>query len=460
MSKNSPQTSLEYRNPLGTRYASPAMSRLFSEKHRAVIWRQLWTYLAEEQRKLGLPIKASQIQAMKKAMENVDLQKVRRYEIELKHDVMSHIKAFGDDAPEAEPIIHLGATSAFVTDNADVLILRDAGILVQSKVLKILDLLAGHIRKTKDLICSGFTHFQPAQPTTLGKRFSLWAQDLLWDAEEIENTLKRLLPLGCKGATGTQASFMVLFNGDFKKVEALDRALCKRMGFERPVAVSGQTLSRKVDCWFLNALANLGSSLSKMSYDLRLLQHLGEVREPFGKKQVGSSAMAYKRNPILAERISGLSRFLINLSTNGTWTHAVQWMERSLDDSSNRRIVLAEAFLAADSICELAIRILGDLEINRDQIRKHLEENAAHFETEAEMMKGTLAGGSRQDLHESIRRATAGKKSHRLNSSGDVFAGAAVQQTENFLEAILLPYLQKNRGLLKKSAAAVGSAAI
>jgi adenylosuccinate lyase len=433
------------------------MSRVFSEYHRAKVWRELWVILAEEEKKLGLPIENNQIQQMKKAVEKIDFERIRHWELKLKHDVMSHVKAFGEVAPAAEPIIHLGATSAFVTDNADVLILQEATQMVVQKICRSLKLLDQWIDKWSDVPTAGFTHFQPAQPVTIGKRLSLWAQDLKWDIEELEFSLQRLLPLGCKGATGTQASFLTLFSGDAKKVKALDDAVSKRMGFSKSVAVSGQTLSRKVDTWFLDALAHFGSSASKLSYDLRLLQHLGEMKEPFGKAQVGSSAMAYKRNPILAERICSLSRFLMSLSVNGTWTHSVQWLERSLDDSANRRISLAEAFLTADALCELLLRIFQELEIDREKIKETLHKNAAHFQTEAYMMKGTLKGGSRQELHEEVRKSThakstknaASKISKKTEEVDSIDCGLAAVQARDFLKSELRPFLKERQSLLK-----------
>ena len=400
-------------------------------------------YLAEEQKKLGLSISKSQIDSMRRAIHKTNFKKVSQLELQLKHDVMSHIKAFAQDAPEAEPIIHLGATSCFVTDNADALILREALKLVAAKTLLCLETMAGLIEKYGGLVCSGFTHFQPAQPTTLGKRICLWAQDLMWDVEEFENCILRLQPLGCKGATGTQASFSVLFNGDFKKVKKLDQAICKRMGFENVIPVSGQTLSRKLDIFVIQSLAGLAASLSKMSYDLRLLQGLGHVREAFGKSQVGSSAMAYKRNPILAERITGLARYLMSLSLNPLWTHSTQWLERSLDDSSNRRLVLPESFLVADSLCELTQRILSGIEVDEDKIKKHLDEHLPHFETEAEMMRAALKGDSRQRFHEVIRKRSLFQNPKPKNKKYEAFAGFAEEQADDFLENSMHPFLMR-----------------
>lgn len=442
---------MEYRNPLSSRYASPTMSWLFSEQNRAEIWRQLWIYLAEEEKKLGIPITSKQVSVLKKNKSKVDFQRIRQWERKLKHDVMSHIKAYGEQAPEAEAIIHLGATSCYVTDNADVLILRDAADLILAKVYQILGLLEGYIDEWKLVVASGFTHFQPAQPVTMGKRLSLWAQDLVWDFEELQSVQKKLVPLGCKGATGTQASFMILMNNDYKKVKALDKAICKRMGFDRPVSVSGQTLSRKVDCWFVNALSNLASSLSKVSHDMRLLQHLGQLKEPYGKSQIGSSAMAYKRNPMMAERMTSLSRFLMSLASNTSWTQGVQWLERSLDDSANRRLVLPEAFLTADALCEIMLRLLNGLEIDQDKIDEHLHAHSRLFETEEEMMRGTLQGGSRQDLHEKVRQKTVKGGFKNERSTKAYFCGAAKEQTQDFLKEVMKPFLAKNKAYKPKT---------
>lgn len=425
------------------------MSRIFSEYHRAELWRELWIYLAEEEKKLGLTIADNQIADLKKAKSLIDLTRVRELEKELKHDVMSHIKAYGEVAPKAEAIIHLGATSCYVTDNSDVLILREASELVLTKLAKVIDLLGDQIEKWKSLRVSGFTHFQPAQPVTMGKRFSLWAQDLIWDFEEIEFQLKRLRPLGCKGATGTQASFMILFNEDWKKVLQLDQAICKRMGFDGPVPVSGQTLSRKVDIWFLQSLASLAASFSKMSYDFRLLQHLGQVKEPFGKKQVGSSAMAYKQNPILAERMSSLSRFVMNLPQNALFTHGTQWLERSLDDSANRRIVISEAFMGIDSICEIALRLISGLQVDSKQATEFLEKYRDRFATEEMMMRGTLQGGSRQDLHEKVRKQMLSGKIKKGKEDG-VYSGAAEKQTKSFIDIQLKEFRKSNQDKIKQ----------
>jgi adenylosuccinate lyase len=417
------------------------MIELFSEEYRALLWRDLWIILAEEERRLGLPIRADQIRELKKARDRIDLRRVREWEKQLRHDVMSHVKAFGEQAPRAEGIIHLGATSCYVTDNADVLILKQASEILLEKLMGCLQLLESRIETWRDLPATGFTHFQPAQPVTVGKRLCLWAQDLMWDYEELHFALLRLRPLGCKGATGTQFSFMELFKGDYKKVRKLDEAVSQRMGFDQSVAVSGQTLSRKVDSWFLLALSQLASSLSKISYDLRLLQHLGEMRESFGDNQIGSSAMPYKRNPVLAERMTSLSRFLMTIASSGPWTHGTQWLERSLDDSAIRRIALPEAFLAADSLLEIGLRAFSKIELDEPNVRRRFLENARYFQTERQMMRGSLKGKSRQALHEEFRQQSLRgdlEKSHDVES----LVGAAPIQAKQFLDRHLRPFLK------------------
>lgn len=436
------QSEPHYESPLGRRYASQAMTRLFSEETKIKKWREVWIVLADEQRKLGLPITKAQVAALERVKDRIDMKRARDWELKLKHDVMAHLKTFAALAPKAEPIMHLGATSAFITDNAEALIYREAVELLQRKLLLILSKMQSLILKHAGLDMTGYTHFQPAQPVTLGKRIGLWAQDILWDYEELNFVLSRYEPLGCKGTTGTQASFMVLFKGNMKKVQALDEAVVKRLGFDRPVALSGQTLSRKADTWFLQSLSNLAASFSKMGYDMRLLQHTGEVREPFGKEQVGSSAMPYKQNPMLAERICGLSRFLMVLSQTGPWTHATQWLERSLDDSSCRRMSLPEAFLTADSLCESVYRLVSGLRVDEATIDRHLARYRPMFETEAEMMEGTLKGGSRQDLHERIRQKML-RGDIKNSQVRDRISGLAREQAQNFATKTLGSFLKR-----------------
>jgi adenylosuccinate lyase len=448
-----------FQHPLSGRYASSSMQTIFSEFYKAVAWRKIWVILADEQRRLGLPISKTQVQQMEKGLEKVKLERVVHWESKLKHDVMAHLKAFAEVAPKAEPILHLGATSAFVTDNAEALIMRSATELLQSKLLVILKALGQLSLKYSDLEMTGYTHFQPAQPVTLGKRLALWAQDLLWDYEELSLVLQRYRPLGCKGTTGTQASFMVLFDNDFKKVTALDRAVVAKMGFKSPVGLSGQTLSRKMDVWFVHALANLAASISKLSYDLRLLQHLGELKEPFGSDQVGSSAMPYKQNPMMAERMTGLSRHIMTLSQNTIWTHSVQWLERSLDDSANRRLTLPEAFLTADALLETLHRLVKGMRVEERNIRNHLDKHRAAFETEALMMEETLKGRSRQEMHEEIRKEML-QGSLKAKGSRWKLSGASGQQVRAFCKLTLTPALNREWKRLKPSEDIFGSPSV
>jgi adenylosuccinate lyase len=448
-----------YTSPLAQRYASPAMSHLFSEEHKAKTWRLIWIYLADEQRKLGLPISKTQVKALERAQDSINLKRVATWEAKLKHDVMAHLKAFAEKAPAAEPILHLGATSAFITDNAEALIHRDALVMIHAKLASVLKVLHDQMLKYAALEMTGYTHFQPAQPVTLGKRLALWAQDLLADAQEIEHYLNLYRPLGCKGTTGTQASFVVLFGNDRQKVQRLDLAVVRRMGFSKPVALSGQTLSRRSDVAMLNVLAHIASSLSKLSYDMRLMQHTGEVREPFGKHQVGSSAMPYKQNPMAAERMTGMARFVITLAHNAQWTHAVQWLERSLDDSSNRRLVIPEAFLATDALCDAAFRILSGIRVDEAAIKRHLNRYREMFESEAMMMEETLKGGSRQELHEKIRQdSVAGRL--KVKESRWPLSGAAEHQVLDFARRELKPWLRRNEKALKRSKEMIQKASV
>lgn len=433
-----------YQSLLGTRYSSPQMSALFSDFHRAEVWRDLWIILAEEQSRLGLPISRIQIEDLKKYRDQIDLEEIRKIELEIKHDVMSHLKAYGRLARKGESILHLGATSCYITDNADALIFKEATVILISKLKAILGLFRKTILETKKLEMTGYTHFQPAQPVTLGKRFCLWAQDLSWDLEELCLLLERFRPLGCKGTTGTQASFEVLFAGDSKKVFQLDEAVCKRMGFSQPVAVSGQTLSRKADVWFMNALSNLASSISKMSCDFRLLQHLREVSESFEKNQVGSSAMPYKQNPMLAERMTGLSRYLMSLSSNALQTHATQWLERSLDDSSNRRLFFPQAFLTADALLESLYRWLKGFKYYPETMTQRLSTYESFFHAEAVMMEGALKGASRQEIHENLRKEALKGRASKSKSLKQL-SGLAQLQCERFVSQELDPLLDHKR---------------
>ncbi|MGH7560090.1 MAG: adenylosuccinate lyase [Gemmatimonadales bacterium] len=392
-----------YQSPLSTRYASPAMQALWGDAHRAALWRRLWLALMETEKELGLAIPDEAVAALREHLDDANLSAVTQYERRFRHDVMAHIHALGDQAPAARPYLHLGATSAFVADNADLLVMRDGLRLLLGRLIALLRALAGFAERHASLPCLAYTHFQPAQLTTVGKRAVLWAQDFLLDAEEICYRLETVRFRGCKGTTGTQASFLELFGGDHARVRELDRRVTERMGFARSFAAGGQTYSRKQDSAILDTLSGLAQSAAKLAGDLRLLQHEGELLEPFESEQIGSSAMAYKRNPMRAERISGLARFLISLQQNTAQTAASQWLERTLDDSANRRLVLPQAFLTADAILILATNVATGLEVREAVIARHVEEQMPFMATERWLMLGVQAGGDRQGLHEVIR---------------------------------------------------------
>ena len=392
-----------YQSPLGLRYASPAMQALWGGPHRAALWRRLWLALMETQRELGLPIPALAIEELRTHLDDADLAAVAQYERRFRHDVMAHIHHLGDQAPSARPFLHLGATSAYVADNADLLVMRDGLRLALGRLVALLRALGGFAAQRAALPCLAYTHFQPAQLTTVGKRATLWAQDFGLDTEELCQRIESLRLLGCKGTTGTQASFLELFQGDDAKVLELDRRVAARMGFQQVFPVSGQTYPRKTDSVVLDALSGIAQSAAKLAVDLRLLQHEGELLEPFEPEQVGSSAMAYKRNPMRAERISGLARLLISLQQNAAHTAAAQWLERTLDDSANRRLVLPEAFLAADAILILATNIVTGLEVRESVISRNVIVQMPFMATERWLMLGVTAGGDRQELHEVIR---------------------------------------------------------
>jgi adenylosuccinate lyase len=393
-----------WRSPLGTRYASPAMQALWGEPRRIGLWRRLWLALAESQRELGLPIPESALGEMRAHLDDADLSAAARYERRFRHDVMAHVHAFGDQAPAARRYIHLGATSAFVTDNADLIVMREGLRLLLGRLLAVLGALEVFARRHAALPCLAYTHFQPAQLTTVGKRATLWMQDFGADVEELCHRIGSMRFRGCKGTTGTQASFLELFDGDHAKVRELDRRVTERMGFAQAYAVTGQTYSRKADSVVLDALSGIAQSAAKMAGDLRLLQHEGELLEPFESEQIGSSAMAYKRNPMRAERIGGLARFVLSLQANTGQTAAAQWLERTLDDSANRRLTLPEAFLATDAILVLATNIAAGLEVREAVIAAHVAGQMPFMATERWLMLGTAAGGDRQALHEVIRQ--------------------------------------------------------
>ncbi len=380
------------------------MSYLFSSHYRAILFRRLWISLAKGEKKLGLPITESQIRAMQNCLEEIDFHKITEYEKELHHDVMAHIHAFGDLCPLAKPIIHLGATSTFVTDNADLIQLKEALTRILKKLHRVILLMTKLVKKHKAHPCVGFTHFQNAQPTTIGKRICLWLQDFLIDAKEWERLISSIPFLGAKGATGTQSSFLLLFNNNSHKIKKLEEFIAKEFGFTHILPISGQTYTRKLDVMILNALSSFAASSHKMATDIRLLAHEGEIMEGFGKSQVGSSAMPYKRNPIYSERICGISRFLMSLPQNTLQTLSTQWLERSLDDSSNKRITIPEAFLAADSILEILTNLLSRLVILPKVSLEHLKKQMPFLVMENILMKSTQKGESRQELHEALRQ--------------------------------------------------------
>jgi adenylosuccinate lyase len=393
-----------YTSPLGTRYASREMQELFGAQRRIGLWRRLWIALAEAERELGVPIPDGAIAEMRAAADTIDFAKAAAYEARFRHDVMAHVHTFGDAAPSSRAYIHLGATSAYVTDNADLIVAREGLRLILLRLGAVLRALVPVAERYRGLPTLAYTHLQPAQLTTVGKRVTLWMQEFALDASEIRHRIGGLALLGCKGTTGTQASFLQLFQGDHAKVRELDQRIANKMGFTEVVPVSGQTYPRKTDTLLLNALASVAQSAAKMAADLRLLQHEGEVLEPFEAEQIGSSAMAYKRNPMRSERIASLARYVMHLPANASETAAQQWFERTLDDSANRRIVLPEAFLATDAILILAENVAKGLEVRERVVRQHVLRELPFMATERCQMLGVAAGGDRQALHEVIRR--------------------------------------------------------
>lgn len=438
---------MKYQSPFSQRYASAAMQALFSEKHKVVLWRRLWIWLAQAERELGLSISEAQIAQMEQQLDTVDAQNTQRYEKELRHDVMAQVHAFGDLCPLARPIIHLGATSCYVGDNADILIMRDAMALLRARLAQTARALAHFAMQYKDMPQLGFTHFQPAQPVTAGKRATLWLQDVLSDLVEVDRFITELRPLGSKGTTGTQASFLELFEGDYQKVKALDQLVTHKMGFDRPVAVSGQTYSRKVDAHALALLSQIGQTAHKFSNDIRLMANLKEIEEPFEKHQVGSSAMAYKRNPMRSERMAALSRFLIVNQQNAAMTAAEQWLERTLDDSANRRIALAEGFLAADGLLALFVNVASGLVVYPKMIEKRLLEELPFMATENILMQAVKRGGDRQELHERIRVHShdAAREVKQLGRPNDLLKRIASDPAFGMTEQELLSALQPQR---------------
>ncbi len=393
-----------YETPLNSRYASAEMQYIFSPDKKFKTWRKLWIALAEAEKELGLPISEEQIEELRKYKDDINFDVARERENLVRHDVMSHVYAYGVQCPKAKPIIHLGATSCYVGDNTDIILMHEALILVRKRLVSVIAALADFAEKYKDLPTMGFTHFQPAQLTTVGKRACLWIQDLMMDLDEIDDVLRAIKPLGSKGTTGTQASFLELFRGDNEKVKMLDKKIAEKMGFDSAFAVSGQTYPRKLDSRVLNVLSSIAQSAYKFGNDLRLLQNLKEIEEPFEKNQIGSSAMAYKRNPMRSERICSLSRYVISSALNPAITASTQWFERTLDDSANKRICVPESFLAVDAVLKIYLNVASGLVVYDKVIHQRIMRELPFMATENIMMNAVLKGGDRQELHEKIRR--------------------------------------------------------
>lgn len=464
-----------YQNPLITRYASRLMAENFSDEKRFRLWRKLWIALAESEMELGLNITPSQIDEMKKYAEDINFELAEKFEREVRHDVMAHVHAFGEQAKSAMPIIHLGATSCFVDCNSELIILNDALNIIKAKLVNVMDKLRIFALRYKDLPTLGFTHLQPAQLTTVGKRATLWLQDLTIDYNNLENLQASLKLRGVKGTTGTQASFMELFGGDENKVKELEKRVVKKLGYEKVYGVTGQTYPRKFDYNVLCVLSQIAQSAYKFSNDIRILQNMKEIEEPFEKSQIGSSAMAYKRNPMRSERMGSLARFVISLPVNCAITAGTQWFERTLDDSANRRIVLAQAFLALDGILNIYMNVSENLVVYDKVIAKHIAAELPFMATENIMMECVKAGGNRQELHEKIRVLSMeagkhvkadGKENNlielikadktfaavhdKLDTILDAtkFVGRAPSQTVEFIENEVEPLLKKNKALL------------
>lgn len=463
-----------YESPLTSRYASREMQVLFSPDKKFRTWRKLWVALAESQMELGLDISKDQVDELKKNQDNINYDIAQAREKEVRHDVMSHVYAYGIQCPKAAGIIHLGATSCFVGDNTDLIIDYEALDLIKKRLVKLISILSRFADQYKDLPTLGFTHFQPAQPTTVGKRACLWIQDFIFDLESLEDFLQRRRLRGVKGTTGTQASFLELFDGDYEKVKLLDKMVAKKMGYEDVFAVTGQTYSRKFDSQLVNILAGIAQSATKFSNDIRLLQHLKEIEEPFEKNQIGSSAMAYKRNPMRSERIASLARYIIADMINPAMTVSGQWFERTLDDSANRRISVPEAFLATDAVLNLCANVCDGLVVYPKVIGQRLMKELPFMATENIMMDAVKKGGNRQELHEKIRLHSlaaarivkeeggendlvdriAGDPSFGISKEEileilrpDLYIGCAPMQVREFLENIVKPILDNEESI-------------
>ncbi len=462
-----------YTNPLITRYASREMAEAFSDEKRFKLWRKLWIALAESEMELGLNITEEQIEELKKYADDINFEVAEKYERDVRHDVMAHVKAYGDQAKSARPIIHLGATSCFVDCNSELIMYMDALKIIKKKLVNVMDKLKNFALKYKDLPTLGFTHLQPAQLTTVGKRATLWLQDLEMDYIDLENLENCFKLRGVKGTTGTQASFMELFGGDSGKIKQLESKVVSKMGYDKVYGVTGQTYPRKFDYNMLCVLSQIAQSAYKFSNDIRILQNMKEVEEPFEKSQIGSSAMAYKRNPMRCERMGSLARFVISLPMNTAITAATQWFERTLDDSANRRIVIAQAFLALDGILNIYMNVSENLVVYDKVIAKHIAAELPFMATENIIMECVKAGGDRQDLHEEIRVLSMQAGKNVKENGGDnnllelikadkmfaavhskldeildarKFIGRAPEQTVEFIEAEIMPILNKNAG--------------
>lgn len=464
-----------YENPLNTRYASREMQENFGDEKRFRLWRKLWIALAESEMELGLPVTQEQVDEMKAHAEDIDYAKADAYERQVRHDVMAHVKTFGDATPKAAPIIHLGATSCFVDCNSEVMIMRDALDIITRKLVNVMEKLKNFALKYKDVPTLGFTHLQPAQLTTVGKRATLWLQDLMLDYESVENLYAHFRLRGVKGTTGTQASFLELFDGDAERVKELERRVVKKLGWDKVYGVTGQTYPRKFDYNVLCVLSQIAQSAYKFSNDIRILQNMKEIEEPFEKSQIGSSAMAYKRNPMRSERMGSLARYMLSLPMNCAVTASTQWFERTLDDSANRRIVLAQAFLTVDAILNIYLNVAENLVVYEKVIAKHIAAELPFMATENIMMECVKAGGNRQELHERIRVLSmeAGRNVKVEGGENDLierikkddmfravhdrlddildakkFVGRAPQQTAEFIAAEIDPILEKHRASL------------
>ena len=468
----------QYISPLGARYASRETRTNFSDRTKFTTWRRLWIALAESEQELGLDISDEQLDELRAHATDLDLELAARYEKELRHDVMAHVHAWGDVCPKARPIIHLGATSCYVGDNTDLIVMREGLRLLRGQLVGVLGELAAFAREWKDLPTLGFTHFQPAQATTVGKRACLWIQDLVHDLDDLEQVESQIRFRGVKGTTGTQASFLELFEGDHDKVRRLDELVTGKMGFERTFGVTGQTYPRKLDFRVLQVLSSICQSAHKFATDLRLLANKRELEEPFGSKQIGSSAMPWKRNPMRSERICALSRFVMELVGNAAHTAANQWLERTLDDSANRRLSIAEGFLATDAVLSLYCDVAGGLLVHPPIVARHLDAELPFLASEAVLMEAVKAGGDRQDLHERIRvhsHAAAGEikagrePDLRERLAGDPafaavaggldelldgkrYVGRAPEQVEEFLAAEVDPILTRHAGIARTEA--------